>query len=86
MQEIVHNFVLLFRDVKCLNIFMTKTDLLKLGDFGISKLLESSSEMAETVSIYFFHVNVDLTLPLKYVLVQKPKAQFVQFVFHDDLV
>lgn len=28
---------------------MTKTDLLKLGDFGISKELQSTSDMAETV-------------------------------------
>ena len=39
-----------YRDVKSLNVFTTKTDLLKLGDFGISKVLESSSQLAETVS------------------------------------
>ena len=44
-----HTLRYTFRDVKSLNIFMTKADLLKLGDFGISKVLESHSQMAETV-------------------------------------
>ncbi|XP_021346577.1 serine/threonine-protein kinase Nek9-like isoform X2 [Mizuhopecten yessoensis] len=45
----IHNYGIIHRDVKAMNIFMTKTDLLKLGDFGISKLLESKGEMADSL-------------------------------------
>ncbi|XP_069118156.1 serine/threonine-protein kinase Nek9-like isoform X1 [Argopecten irradians] len=45
----IHNYGIIHRDVKAMNIFMTKTDLLKLGDFGISKLLESKGQLADTV-------------------------------------
>ena len=44
----IHNYGILHRDIKTLNIFMNKSKIIKLGDFGISKVLEETYGKAET--------------------------------------
>lgn len=45
----IHNLRILHRDIKASNIFLTATNCVKVGDFGISKILQSTLEVAMTV-------------------------------------
>ncbi|KAF4656432.1 hypothetical protein FOL47_008914 [Perkinsus chesapeaki] len=44
----MHEKHILHRDLKTQNLFLTRTDRLRLGDFGISKILDSTLAFAET--------------------------------------
>lgn len=45
----VHSKRILHRDIKTSNIFLNSNGTVKLGDFGISKILEGTLEKAETM-------------------------------------
>jgi NIMA (never in mitosis gene a)-related kinase len=45
----VHDKKILHRDLKSQNIFMTKRGLVKLGDFGIARVLSNTRSRAKTV-------------------------------------
>ena len=47
--EYIHKRKILHRDLKSQNIFLTRNNTLKLGDFGISKVLENTNDLAFSV-------------------------------------
>ncbi len=47
--EFVHRKKILHRDIKSSNIFLRSNGTVKLGDFGISKILDNTAEAAMTV-------------------------------------
>uniref|UniRef100_A0A7N8XM30 non-specific serine/threonine protein kinase n=1 Tax=Mastacembelus armatus TaxID=205130 RepID=A0A7N8XM30_9TELE len=53
-------------DIKTLNIFLTKTDLIKLGDYGLAKKLDSEFSMAETFVGTPYYMSPELCQGAKY--------------------
>ena len=48
--QYIHKKKILHRDLKTQNIFVTSKKLIKIGDFGISKILPHTLDMATTTS------------------------------------
>lgn len=46
--EYIHNRKVVHRDIKTSNILMCESGFIKIGDFGISKMLDTTSEVCKT--------------------------------------
>jgi len=47
--QFMHDRNILHRDLKTQNIFLTKSKIIKVGDLGIARVLESTADMATTL-------------------------------------
>ena len=69
--RLMHNHELLgkkiiHRDIKSHNVFITEDGTVKLGDFGISKILEGSKARASTVIGTPFYISPEMVKGEKY--------------------
>merc|ERR1711959_122804 len=62
----VHDHNALHRDLKPQNLFVTQSGMIKLGDFGVSRILESESALAKTQTGTPFYFSPELWLDKPY--------------------
>jgi NIMA (never in mitosis gene a)-related kinase len=64
----IHDKKILHRDLKTSNIFLSSSGFVKIGDFGISKILEGTLENAETIvgTPYYMSPEVCENVPYSY--------------------
>ncbi|XP_046860481.1 serine/threonine-protein kinase Nek4-like [Xenia sp. Carnegie-2017] len=46
--QYIHSKKILHRDLKTQNVFLSKSNIIKIGDFGIARVMENTLDMAET--------------------------------------
>jgi len=45
----IHDRKIIHRDIKCQNVFLTSSNIIKMGDFGIARVLNHTNEVARSM-------------------------------------
>ncbi|XP_074617510.1 serine/threonine-protein kinase Nek5-like isoform X3 [Acropora palmata] len=62
----IHSKKVLHRDLKPQNVFLTKKGVVKIGDFGIAKMMENTFDMAKTCCGTPFYLSPELCQDMPY--------------------
>ena len=62
----MHDRSILHRDLKTQNIFLTKNEIVKVGDLGIARVLDSETDLAKTVIGTPFYMSPEIFLSQPY--------------------
>ena len=89
----MHKKHILHRDIKAQNIFLTINNIIKIGDFGISKSLDNTLEKARTVigTPYYVSPEIIQNIPYSYksdiliLKIQKGEYEKLKNIWSEDL-
>ncbi|XP_072731971.1 serine/threonine-protein kinase Nek4 isoform X2 [Ciconia boyciana] len=80
--QYLHEKHILHRDLKTQNVFLTRTNIIKVGDLGIARVLENQYDMASTLigTPYYMSPELFSNKPYDYKLPPMPKDYSPQLV------
>ena len=64
--QYLHERRILHRDLKTANVFLTRSSIVKLGDFGVSRVLSATAELAKTFVGTPYYLSPELLSNLPY--------------------
>lgn len=65
----VHRQHILHRDIKSENILLSKGNIAKIGDFGVSRSLRNTLDMAKTLTGTPYYMSPELLKGLEFIII-----------------